>query len=132
MTVIWVLIGIGTVFVFGFASIRLNVYSGDTYGYEPINMNTILLGLIPYVFLIAGQSGEHHGEHGSLAFGIIVALIVVGILIWWIAQRTSIEVAMAAGIMVVLISLVLLFIIFGLGSQSRCQHCNNYDCDCYD
>ena len=97
MTVIWVLIGIGTIFAFGFASIRLNVYSGDTYGYEPINMNTILLGFIPYVFLIAGQSGEHHGEHGSLAFGIIVALIVVGILIWWIAQRTSIEVAMAAG-----------------------------------
>jgi hypothetical protein len=69
------------IILFGIASIKLNAYSERTYGYEPINIGTIAFGFIPFILIIAGQAGSHHGEAGSLGLGIFFALISVGALI---------------------------------------------------
>ena len=120
MTVVWVIVGMIAIVAFGFASIKLNVYSEREYGYEPINAGTILFGFIPFVILIAGQFGEHNGENGSLKLGIFFSLILLGILVWWLAQRTSIEVAIGASLMIVTISLALfvIIILFAMGSEA--------------
>jgi len=131
MTVMWFVFGIVAivVFVFVFDSIKLNVYSEREYGYEPINTETVLVGLIPFIILIVGQYGEYNGENGSLQIAIFVALILFGTLAWWIAQKTSIEIAIAASLIIVIISLALLaiIIIFAMGKEAS----RNTDY-CYD
>ena len=62
MTVIWFITGIVAIATFGFASIKLNIYSEREYGYEPINTGTILFGFIPFIILLVGQYGEHNGN----------------------------------------------------------------------
>lgn len=131
MTVMWVIFGIGAILVFGFSSIKLNVYSEKEYGYEPINAGTILFGFIPFIILIAGQFGEYNGENGSFQLGIFFSLILVGILAWWIAQKTSIEVAIGASLMIVTISLALfvIIILFAMGSEASRNNNYYYDDD---
>ena len=132
MTVILVSIGIVAIILFAIASIKLNAYSERTYGYEPINIGTIAFGVIPFVLIFAGQAGAHNGEAGSLELGIFFALISVGVLIWWIAKKTSIEVAIGASFIIIIISLVLLLIILGLADNRKCHSCGHSNCDCYD
>ena len=108
MRVIWVITVIVAIVAFGFASIKLNVYSQREYGYEPINTGTVLFGLIPFIILIVGQYGEHNEETGSLQIAIFFSLILVIILVWWIAQKTSSEVALGASLMIMTLSLAFL------------------------
>ena len=131
MIVMWIVCGIVVIAAFGYSSIKLNVYSEQQYGYEPINSGTILFGFIPFIILFAGQFGEHNGENGSLLIGAFFALILVGALVWWLAQKTSIELAVGASLMIVTISLALfvIIILFAMGSEASRNNDYYYDDD---
>lgn len=126
MLIMWFMFGIVAIVAFGFASIKLNVYSEREYGYEPINAGTILFGFIPFIILLVGQYGEHNGDNGSLQIAIFFSLILFIGLTWWIAQKTSIETAIAASVMVLTISLALFAIVIMLAMGKEASRNNDY------
>lgn len=132
MIVIWVLLAIGVIFVFWVVTLSLNDHSERLYGYAPVNTGAVFFGFLPFIILIAGQAGHHHGDNVARVLSIVVALAIIIYMIWWIAQRTSIEVAIAATFISVTVSLVLLVLILGLADNSRrCNSCGSHNCDCW-
>lgn len=133
MIIIWVLLATGVIFGFWAATIKLNDYSQRVHGYAPVNEGSVLFGVIPLIILIVGQLGYTNGDEIARLISIIVALGTIIYMGWWISQRTSPEVAIAATIISVTVSLALflLLIAFAAGNESRrgCNHCGSDNCD---
>lgn len=135
MIVIWVLLAIGVIFGFWVMTLKLNDYSKKVYGYAPVNEGSVLFGTIPLLILIVGQFGHANGDEIARVISIIVALGTIIYMGWWISQKTSPEVAIAATIISATVSLALfiLLIAFAAGNESRrgCNQCGLDDCDCW-
>ena len=73
----------------------LNRYSEEQYGYTPIGLSTIFLGMIPYVLIIVGLLFQDN-DPMNLPMAILFASLSVIGLFYWISNRSSAMVATGA------------------------------------
>ena len=90
----------------------LNRYSEEQYGYAPIGLSTIFLGMIPYVLMIAGLLFQDN-DPMNLPMAIVFALLSVIGLFYWILNRSSAMVATGAVVILMIAGLPgVLFLFF--------------------
>lgn len=83
---------------------KLNEHSMIHYGYTPIGLGTIVLGMIPFILIIAGfvlENKDPNNLHLALLFA---GVSVIG-LFWWVAHRSSWRVALGTVIILLLVGL---------------------------
>lgn len=103
---------------------RLNEYSIREYGYAPIGMGTILLGMIPYVLIIAGFIFLKEDSNNLFMAIIFASASIIGLFLW-ISHHASAPVAAAAIVLLMLIGLPMLLLL--LASSERDDDYYYYD-----
>ena len=90
----------------------LNRYSEEKYGYAPIGLSTIFLGMIPYLLIIVGFLFQDN-DPMNLSMAIFFAFLSVMGLFYWILKRSSVMVAAGAIIILIVAGLpAVLFLFF--------------------
>ena len=90
----------------------LNRYSEEKYGYAPIGLSTIFLGMIPYLLIIVGFLFQDN-DPMNLSMAIFFAFLSVMGLFYWILKRSSVMVAAGAIIILMVAGLpAVLFLFF--------------------
>jgi len=90
---------------------KLNEHSMVHYGYAPIGIGTIVLGMIPFILVIAGFLLEDKDPNNMLMALIFAGLSIIG-LFWWVAHRSSWRVALGTSIILFLVGLPALVLWF--------------------
>lgn len=127
MIVFKVAIGLIVVVAFIFSVFKLNAYSEENYSYTPIQGTNILFGFIPWILVLAGNYGEIHGEHKSLALGLLVAFLVLYGLFLHIAKQSSPGVAVGAVVIILVLNVVI--IVLAMGREASRNNDYYYDDD---
>lgn len=103
---------IASVVLLVWLSKKLNSHSFEKYGYRPIGLGTIILGMIPYILVIVGLFLKDTNLD-NLQMAIVFAGLSELSLFGWIAYRSSWKVALGALIILLLVGLpALLVLIF--------------------
>jgi len=95
---------------------KLNFYSMETYHYAPIGLGTIVLGMIPFILIIAGFILQDKSPENLQMALLFASLSIMG-LFGWIANQSSWKVALGAIVILLIVGLPSLLVLFLSGSD---------------
>jgi hypothetical protein len=96
----------------------LNRHSEMEYGYTPIGLSTIFLGMIPYVLIIAGLLFQDNDPMNLPMAMLFASLSVIG-LFYWILKRSSAMVATGAVVILMIAGLPAVLFLFFSGRDDE-------------
>lgn len=88
-----------------------NEHSMIHYGYAPIGLGTIVLGMIPFILIIAGFVLDNKDPNNLFMALLFAGMSAIG-LFWWVAHRSSWRVASGTVIILLLVGLPALVLWF--------------------
>ena len=116
---------LGAIVLMVWLSKKLNTYSIEQYGYQPIGFATIFLAMIPYVLIGAGLIFRD-SDPANFEWAITFAVMSVFGLFKWIAHHSDSKVALGATILLMITGLPALLLLISFMSRDG-DHYYYYD-----
>lgn len=107
---------LGAIVLVVWLSRKLNAYSIEEYGYQPIGFATIFLAMIPYVLIVAGVIFKDN-DPANMEWAVTFAVMSVIGIFKWIARHSDSKVALGATVLLLITGLPALLLLISLMSR---------------